>query len=372
MTYLIGQILVCLILALLLGAVFGWWLRSSAARTREAFLQEDLRVANGRLADTEGEYRRAKARLEEAEAERAQVSQRCITLEKATAEQMDELDNCRAEIIELNNSLTGKEQRITVIEKESRYWQKQAPLLQSEIGKLQDTIADLEKTQAASEGRMPLLETEIRDYEAKLEQIQEQYNALQREHADLTVAAQGKDKKIRSAELLLASQTSKTDSALQAKENLQRELDALRARPAPVAQASEAPGNSAELEHQKRTIEDLRAALQECEQARAQAQSASSVQQPVPQQVEIEIPDDDGIATESKLFTERPLRVDNLKRIKGIGPKLETMLNDLGIYQFEQIAMFTLKDLNWVDDNLTAFKGRARRDNWVAQAAGLQ
>ncbi len=92
MTYLIGQIVVCLVLALLLGAVFGWWLRSSAARTREAFLQEDLRVANGRLTDTEGEYRRTKARCEEAETERAQVSKRCITLEKATAEQMDELE----------------------------------------------------------------------------------------------------------------------------------------------------------------------------------------------------------------------------------------------------------------------------------------
>ncbi|MEM8497866.1 MAG: hypothetical protein AAF542_07570 [Pseudomonadota bacterium] len=365
MTYLIGQIVVCLVLALLLGAVFGWWLRSSAARTREAFLQEDLRVANGRLADTEGEYRRTKARCEEAEAERAQVSKRCITLEKATAEQMDELEVCRAEIIELNNSLVSKEQRIIVIEKEGRYWQKQAPLLQSEIGKLQDTIADLEKSQAASEGRMPLLEIEISDREARLAQLQKQLDALQRDHADLTVTTQAKDKKIRSAELLLASQTSKTDSALQAKDNLQHELDALRARPSPVA----APTNTAELEQHKRTIEELRAALQDCQHARAEAESSVAAET---QQVEIDIPEDDGIATESKLFTERPLRVDNLKRIKGIGPKLETMLNDLGIYQFEQIAMFTLKDLDWIDDNLSAFKGRAKRDNWVAQAAGLQ
>ncbi|MFK7731131.1 MAG: hypothetical protein AB8B48_05865 [Pseudomonadales bacterium] len=370
MTYLIGQIVVCLILALLLGAAFGWWLRSSAARTREAFLQEDLRVANGRLTDTEGEYRRTKARFEEVEAERAQVSMRCITLEKATAEQMDELEVCRAEIIELNNSLAGKEQRIIVIEKEGRYWQKQAPLLQSEIGKLQSTIADLEKNQAASEGRMPILETEIHDTEEKLNQFQEQYDALQREHADLTIAAQSKDKKIRSVELLLASQTSKTDSALQAKDNLQRELDALRTRSAPiVASAEQLPESTEELEQHKRKIEELQAALQDCQQARARTESAVPA---TPQQAELEIPEDDGIATESKLFTERPLRVDNLKRIKGIGPKLETMLNDLGIYQFEQIAMFTLKDLAWIDDNLSAFKGRAKRDNWVLQAAGLQ
>lgn len=60
--------------------------------------------------------------------------------------------------------------------------------------------------------------------------------------------------------------------------------------------------------------------------------------------------------------------VDDLKKIKGIGPKLEEMLHGMGIYHFDQIAAWTPDELSWVDDNLTGFKGRASRDDWQAQA----
>lgn len=59
---------------------------------------------------------------------------------------------------------------------------------------------------------------------------------------------------------------------------------------------------------------------------------------------------------------------DDLKRIKGVGPKLEALLNRLGFFHFDQIAAWTVAELAWVDDNLEGFKGRATRDEWVAQA----
>lgn len=59
---------------------------------------------------------------------------------------------------------------------------------------------------------------------------------------------------------------------------------------------------------------------------------------------------------------------DDLKMIKGVGPKLEKLLNTLGFFHFDQIANWNKDELNWVDDNLEGFKGRARRDNWVSQA----
>lgn len=68
------------------------------------------------------------------------------------------------------------------------------------------------------------------------------------------------------------------------------------------------------------------------------------------------------------LLDAAPAKVDDLKLIKGIGPSLEKQLNGLGIYKFEQIAEFDNKALAWVDDNLTAFKGRCFRDDWVGQA----
>lgn len=59
---------------------------------------------------------------------------------------------------------------------------------------------------------------------------------------------------------------------------------------------------------------------------------------------------------------------DDLKQIRGVGPKLEALLNSLGFYHFDQIAGWTAAELAWVDDNLEGFKGRASRDDWVAQA----
>ncbi len=62
---------------------------------------------------------------------------------------------------------------------------------------------------------------------------------------------------------------------------------------------------------------------------------------------------------------------DNLKEIKGVGPKLETMLNELGFYHFDQIANWSPAEIAWVDANLKGFKGRATRDDWIAQAKVL-
>lgn len=59
---------------------------------------------------------------------------------------------------------------------------------------------------------------------------------------------------------------------------------------------------------------------------------------------------------------------DDLKQIKGIGPKLEKLCNALGFYHFDQIAAWTDQEVAWVDANLEGFKGRVSRDGWVSQA----
>ncbi len=62
---------------------------------------------------------------------------------------------------------------------------------------------------------------------------------------------------------------------------------------------------------------------------------------------------------------------DDLKQIKGVGPKLEQLLNSMGVYHFDQIAGWTADEVAWLDDNLQGFKGRVSRDDWVAQAQVL-
>jgi len=59
---------------------------------------------------------------------------------------------------------------------------------------------------------------------------------------------------------------------------------------------------------------------------------------------------------------------DDLKRIKGIGPKLEKLCNTMGFFHCDQIAAWTPDEMAWVNANLEGFKGRATRDKWIDQA----
>ena len=61
-------------------------------------------------------------------------------------------------------------------------------------------------------------------------------------------------------------------------------------------------------------------------------------------------------------------KADDLKKIKGVGPKLEKLCNSLGFFHFDQIAAWSTDEIAWVDANLEGFKGRVSRDGWVAQA----
>jgi len=61
---------------------------------------------------------------------------------------------------------------------------------------------------------------------------------------------------------------------------------------------------------------------------------------------------------------------DDLKKIKGVGPQLAGLLNEMGFWHLSQIAAWGPGEIAWVDSRLK-FKGRIVRDNWVAQAAEL-
>lgn len=62
---------------------------------------------------------------------------------------------------------------------------------------------------------------------------------------------------------------------------------------------------------------------------------------------------------------------DDLELIWGVGPKLGKMLNEMGVWHYDQIAKWTPAELAWVDARLTGFKGRALRDDWIAQSKKL-
>ncbi len=64
-------------------------------------------------------------------------------------------------------------------------------------------------------------------------------------------------------------------------------------------------------------------------------------------------------------------KADDLLQIKGVGPKLNTLLNGLGISRFDQIAKWGASEISKVDTHLGNFSGRIVRDSWVEQAGLL-
>ena len=59
---------------------------------------------------------------------------------------------------------------------------------------------------------------------------------------------------------------------------------------------------------------------------------------------------------------------DDLCLIKGVGPKFAVALHDLGFNRFEQIAGLTATEIERLDPQLGAFRGRIERDRIVEQA----
>ena len=56
----------------------------------------------------------------------------------------------------------------------------------------------------------------------------------------------------------------------------------------------------------------------------------------------------------------------------GIGPYIEQRLNEIGIYNYDQISRFKEEDIRVLTELIDFFPGRIERDNWIAQAASLK
>ncbi|QNM82366.1 hypothetical protein H8M03_10135 [Sphingomonas sabuli] len=59
---------------------------------------------------------------------------------------------------------------------------------------------------------------------------------------------------------------------------------------------------------------------------------------------------------------------DDLTRLKGVGPKFASMLNQMGIVRFDQLASLSEGDTDRIDQQLGAFRGRLQRDQVPLQA----
>ena len=97
----------------------------------------------------------------------------------------------------------------------------------------------------------------------------------------------------------------------------------------------------------------------------------------ISEDVSVEKPSEDNSAKVNDLlgsiggFDAETQTADDLKKVNGIGPKMEEVLNSIGIYTFLQVSKMTKREYDLLDSITGSFPGRAERDDWSGQAKKL-
>jgi predicted flap endonuclease-1-like 5' DNA nuclease len=77
------------------------------------------------------------------------------------------------------------------------------------------------------------------------------------------------------------------------------------------------------------------------------------------------------VADEGPFVPPPDAQPDDLRRIRGIGPAMERLLNEQGIVTFRQLALLNDAGVAELEKRLPGVPGRVRRDRWVEQAQKL-
>ncbi|HLT49477.1 NrfD/PsrC family molybdoenzyme membrane anchor subunit [Aequorivita nionensis] len=80
----------------------------------------------------------------------------------------------------------------------------------------------------------------------------------------------------------------------------------------------------------------------------------------------------DNLLSSIGTFNPEVEKQDDLKKISGVGPVMEQKLHQLGIFTFEQVSRMTDREYDLLDEIISEFPGRAKRDDWAGQALTLK
>ncbi len=408
MSYLIGQIIACLVIAALLGVIIGWWLKRIGCKRETAKLEQERKTAwterdrfksdltslrteydsfAPKLKTSEDNYARLTAEFDDERSRFAAERERFSTSNAELSTLSAKLDSSQALVTKLRGELTAArdEAKKTVVSTPVPAVQaavaspptgKQAVDLlkaKAEIRKLNteiDTLRKAEREGTAVNAELNRAKTEIAALKqkaaasaegsaelskarAEIAELQAKLTASSESAADLS-KAQAEISELRTKLTANAGSSADLDKA-------QAEINSLKSQ----LSASASSDNEA-LAKARAQVTELQALLDGCKKRRGELESrVAELEAKLAAAPKVE-------AKPSWLMTAAPAAgADDLKIISGVGPKLEKMLNDLGIYTFSQVAGLDADGIAWVDENLEGFNGRVERDDWVGQAKKL-
>lgn len=367
-------------------------------------LQQEMLVGQEDLRRAEDDLERERDQSTECEAATGRYERRIAALESAISTRRREEDGLREQIVELRAKLAGLDEeatRLRQVKLDFQQWMQDTAGREEELRHARQQIAEVdgEREVLATEvatlrsgvDRTHLEEDSLR---GALDQAQLETSRLENELAQARLEASSSRHELEQAR----RQTQANDATAAASRGENRDLseelartgDRIRELEADKALSSrlaaEIEGLHTELASSVERERELTRGAQDAEDARAQAAEELDTLLNAPL-VDVDrlasrttgISDDesrDTLATTEgggpELLEAPRGAADDLKRIRGIGPVLESLLNRLGVYHFRQITSWTSAEISWVASHVDTFPGRIERDGWTTQAAALR
>ena len=397
---------VLFIVGLAVGVVIGWfvWDRIGSKRLNDDFAR--------RLRHTDDQINTQRRRADEAEAEleplRTQlrhVKDERKDLQKQLEKLKGRFDKLKEEKSDLDSSMADVRKRADEADKlqaeaKENQGQRDAAVKEAEDLRLQlGTVDDLRERLTSAQDR--LVEAERAKEDARLRAAEAQ-KVTERATVELEAAMETINTLRDGAEGALDLQheldgAKSTISGLESTIGQQsEELAALREQLAASSVVADDRGSTAvepedvivaePVEHvaivtEEAPSEPAPEADDSSAEPASETDEAASIDQPPAEPVEVttvtEPAGDRDAAVEkvkeiaSRTSGGREVAQDDLKKIHGVGPKIEKLLNGMGIMSFLQVANFTPEDIETVTLALDAFPGRIERDDWVGSADQL-
>jgi predicted flap endonuclease-1-like 5' DNA nuclease/predicted nucleic acid-binding Zn-ribbon protein len=304
---------------------------------------EDLKLQLGTVDDLRDRLTSAQDRLVEAERAKEDARLRAAEAEKVTERATVELEAAMDTIGTLRDGAEG------------------ALDLQHELDSSKSTIADLESTVERQSGELAALREEL----AASAVVMDERGSAAVEPEDVVVSEPVEHVAIVTDELPEGPSVEEPEETPAAQEPPRDEPD--------EAKPADEPEETPAAQEPPRDEPDEAKPADEPEPTSASPES-SDEPSPTP---EAEVTADRDVAVEKvkeiAARTSGGIEVanDDLKKIHGVGPKIEKLLKSMGITSFRQVANFTPEDIETVTLALDAFPGRIERDDWVGSADGL-
>ncbi|HET9961306.1 MAG TPA: hypothetical protein VFQ34_03120 [Nitrospiraceae bacterium] len=396
---LIAQMVGCLLVAAAIGMMVGWLLRSFATSEKRQQLSEiasrlrgreheldtlnhELKVRTSAVQMLEGKIMTSEAALKDLQAELAgkltqeaalqmQMNEQSVRLHAAERER----DTLRAEVESAEAALRERQAGYADMQAQLEAAQDLLISRDQEIATLKSWVEQL----APKDAEIARLRARIQEVDPFVERSRELERTLDQARAGAADALHGKDRDIEQLASSLRHQDELLAQLRQEREEMRQRFERdLHSKGQEMARLQTAVQERDTLRAQ---LEKQELALREAEERRVMdvSEREEEISALRKRLVEYRVAQKFGrpsqgadAAADAKTSAlpkagqpQTPAQKDDLKKIHGIGPVMERVLNRMGMFTFRQIAEWDQHDIEQVASELNTFPDRIHRDKWV-------